>query len=269
MDINKLFIQGNLACGRVLNVLPENEIGSPKQYMMKILRNVTLPSLNELHPCIYRTCINVSQLVVLPDESRDVGMVGYRIPLELTRGQRILGIKQCFPGSSSTLTSPSTTTHATNYINGLWTGAYPNRYGRMSSANLYESVLTANLMYADMQLLGQIKEAPTPRFEAPNILWLNRAYEHSGTLDITFRLENDDNLLSIPDSAFEAVKRLFILDLKASIYNEYGIMSSLETPFGTIDLKIEDWSSAYDQRTELYDTYMATSHLRKHAMVCG
>jgi len=120
-----------------------------------------------------------------------------------------------------------------------------------------------------MQLMGQVKEAPVPRFEAPNILWMNSSYANSGTFDITFRLENDDNLISIPDSAFEAVKRLFILDLKASIYSQYGIMSSMDTPFGTIDLKIEDWSSCYEQRTDLYDTYMATSHLRKHGMFSG
>lgn len=269
MDINKLFIQGNIACGRVLKILPESDIGSPKQYMARILKNVTLPSLNELHPCLYRTSVRTDQLIKLPDDSKRLDLVGYRIPIDITRGQRIMGIKHCYPTSSSKITDDNTVIHSRNYMTGLWSGAYPNKYGRTSSANLYESVLSANIMYADMQLLGQLKESPVTRFEAPNIIWITKSYENCGSLDITFRLENDDNLISIPDSAFEAVKRLFILDLKSSIYSEYGILSTLETPYGTIDLKIEDWSGCSDQRSELYDTYMSTAHLRKHGMFSG
>ena len=48
MDINLLFKSAEMACGRVLKILPEDEIGSPKQYLQDILETRTMPSLNEL-----------------------------------------------------------------------------------------------------------------------------------------------------------------------------------------------------------------------------
>ena len=44
MALNNLLKSGMRECGRVLKLLPKDEIGSPTEYMMKIIREETLPS---------------------------------------------------------------------------------------------------------------------------------------------------------------------------------------------------------------------------------
>ena len=63
MDINRLIREGMRNCGRVLKVLPEEEIGSPKEYMMDVITNVTLPSINYLYPHVIKRNISVSNLI--------------------------------------------------------------------------------------------------------------------------------------------------------------------------------------------------------------
>ena len=39
MDINKLFRAAEQKCGRILNMLPKDQIGSPREYLMQILQD--------------------------------------------------------------------------------------------------------------------------------------------------------------------------------------------------------------------------------------
>ena len=100
MDINRLFKAGDSVCGRVMRVLPEKEIGSPKQYMMKVLKDFTKPSLDELYPRLYRTTLNVNDLIPLDNITTTSLYVGYRIPLSLTNGLEILGIRNFSPSAT-------------------------------------------------------------------------------------------------------------------------------------------------------------------------
>ena len=61
---------------------------------------------------------------------------------------------------------------------------------------------------------------------------------------------------------YEGVKRLFILDLKKSIYNEFGNYTEIDTPYGTLDLRIQNWEGAEQERNELFDNFRSTSHFR-------
>ena len=261
MDINKLFQAAEFECGRVLKILPEKEIGSPKQYMTKVLEISTLPSLDILYPRIIT--ISIGDLTPIGTRGNNVG---YRIPFNKTEGLEIISVRSLVTKTTNEqisgidMNNVATTNNVRMY-------AYHNRFGRYSSANMYEAIVTAQINYADRMALSQVLEAPTPRFEAPNILWLNRSASGYASYDVQLCTKNDPNLVTIDDRVFEAVKRLFILDLKAAIYGEYGILSTIETPFGTIDLKIEDWSNARQERQDLYDQYESMSHLRRHAPI--
>lgn len=265
MDINLLFRAGERACGRVLRVLPKDEIGSPKQYMTSILQEETLPSLNILYPRIYTAAIDVSQLIPVEDNQR-VGYSTYRIPRELTEGLGIVSIRSCNPistdGAGGTGAFPCGIGYGTNTL-------FTNKYGRYGSATLYEQVALTQLSYADNQLLGSVTAAPRFRFMPPNIILLSDGFSKSNILSITFLLENDPNLVAIENSAYDAIKRLFILDIKKSIYNEYSIMNQIDTPYGTVDLKIDDWSGAESERNELYSEYLSTAHIRNSTIISG
>ena len=269
MDINKLFRSADMSCGRVLSILPEKEIGSPKQYMQEILEIKTLPSLNEVYPYLKRIRLHTSDLEILP--SKDPYYIGYRIPLEQTNGLRIQSIRSCFPGTGGSEydTIASGGSSMASVGRGLRMASYPNRYGRYSSAHLYETAYTAMMAYADNMLLGQYQEAPTPRFQPPNIIWINKSYSSSPIMTVTLCLENDKNLITIPDDQFEGVRRLFVLDIRSTVYAQYGMLSAIETALGTLDLKIDDWANAEAERADLFDQYKAMSHLRKHTIITG
>ena len=270
MDINLLFKNAEMVCGRVLKILPENEIGSPKQYLQDILETRTLPSLNEVYPHIKRIELNVTGLPQL--HGSDPLYVGYRIPAELTSGLEIYSIKSCYSGTGGTASSSQTMVDGSGVGRlgrGLRLAAYPNKYGRYSSANLYETTLMAQLSYADNMLLGQYQEAIVTRFQPPNIMWVNKSYACTSVFTVTLCMENDKNLMSIPNNVFDAVKRLFILDVKSTIYNQYGMLSSIDTALGTIDLKIDDWSGAESERNDLFDQHKSFAHLRTHSIKNG
>lgn len=270
MDVQTLFSAGMRTCGRVLKVLPQEEIGSPIQYMQTILREETLPSLNILLPRLLTKKFPIYALTRVEDGDNmlDSNVPGidnrysaFRVPESIVEGAPIQGIK------SYCLTSAVGEMHDHS---GFGIGmTFPNRYGRYSSANLYEASLASSLRYADAQLIGTMVPTLRMKFFQPNVLWINKPYADDDDLfiTVTFKIQNDENLITVPDSAYEGVKELFILDLKKSIYNEYGMFSELETPYGTVNLKIDDWSSAEADRNQLYKDYLATAHYRNTAMM--
>lgn len=274
MDINKLFRAGMRECGRVLNILPKDEIGSPMDYMMEILKEETLPSLDIVYPRLYRTTFGINHLVQINDQTEltsrglDSRYIAYRIPSFLTEGLDIVSIKSCVPSTALDIGNSGDTFPRENF--GLWQWSGGGNFGRYSSANLYEAASYAQLNYVDRQLAGQFTSAFRYYFYPPNILMILASYASSKlSLTCTFCLKNDENLVSIEDTAYEGVKKLFILDLKKSIYNQYGLFSNVDTPYGTIELKIDEWSSASSERNELYDSYLATAHYRTSSMRTG
>ena len=271
MDITTLFRAGMRTCGRVLNVLPKEDIGSPMQYMQDILREETLPSLNILLPRLLTKKFPIYSLTKVEDgdNTLESSMPGvdnrysvFRVPSDIVDGGIIQGIKEYH------LAYASGDTHNHSGCGGVGM-TYPNKYGRFSSANLYEASLIASLRYADAQLIGTMVPTLRMKFFQPNVLWINKPYADEDDLfvTVTFKIQNDENLVTVPDSAYEGVKELFILDLKKSLYNEYGMFSELDTPYGTIRLKIDDWSSDESDRNQLYKDYLATAHYRNTSMM--
>ena len=269
MDLNKLLKAGMRECGRVLKLLPEDEIKSPTEYMMSILKDETLPSLDILHPMIIKKTFSTADLI--PVELNDPTAFDveiprkvilddryskFRIPIELTDGHEILTIKSCVPVNSCYGPAMDGCGVYGNYFNEL---PWNNHWGRATSGDLYGAVLTANINYADRQLVGEISRNFRFYFYAPNILMITN---YMGPLNASFCVKNDDNLISLDDMTYDSVKRLFILDLKKSIYNEFGNYTEVDTPYGTLDLKIQDWSNAEQDRNELFDNYRSTSHFR-------
>ncbi len=285
MDINTLFKAGMKYCGRVLRVLPKNGpdgIGSPKEYMMDTLRTLTLPSLNILYPILVRKSLSTSNFIPFAENDlkrssnmmlgRDIDIADvnlfnkvmsddrylmYRIPIEVTDGHEIQTIKSCVPIQANSSTVGGV---ISDYS---YAGMpYGNRWGRTSSADIYGMALASMVDFADRQLIGSVSRNFRFYFFPPNIIAVTRA----GTLNMEFCLKNDENLLTIDDMAYEGVKDLFILDLKISVYNEYGDYGVVSGPSGDYDLNIQDWASADGDRKELYARLRSKSHIRNSTM---
>lgn len=275
MDINLLLSAGMGACGRVLRLLPktgDTGIKSERAYMMKILREETLPSLNILHPIIIKKTFSTHELH--PIEINDPNLVDtqipmhqmlddryskYRIPPEIVDGHEVMTIKSCVPVSANCGYMGDGFNGSTYYNNRAWN----NRMGRATSGDLYGAALAANVSYADRQLLGSIARNFRFYFYPPNVLMITN---YIGPLNASFCLKNDENLISLDDMAYDGAKQLFILDLKKRIYSEFGNYTEVDTQFGLLDLKISSWESAEDARNELFATFRSTSHFRTSSM---
>jgi len=94
-------------------------------------------------------------------------------------------------------------------------------------------------------------------FHPPNIIEVFPKSSHSSNRTILFvtRFVHPSHLMTIPLSLIEQWKKLVEYDVKISLYEILKHYESTETPFGTIDLKIDSWSSAEDSRTSLLETW--------------
>lgn len=277
MDVNQLFRAAERKCGRVLRVLPKKEIGSPRQYLMQVLKDETLPTLDICFPYQIKKTFVIESLINCDfaqdsyyNQAIDDRYAAYRIPLEVTNGQEIMSIKDLVPSTQISRESINDGYVVGSTVLGFRNITGPNRYGRYSSANVYEAVSMAQLEYVDKMLMGNVQSQFRYYFYQPNILMMSRQYAtRGGQYSATFNLKNDPNLVTIPDTAFDAVKKLFILDVKAAIFGEYGIFGEIDTPDGPISLGISEWSGAEAERNDLEMNYRSKAHIRNTSMRSG
>ena len=78
---------------------------------------------------------------------------------------------------------------------------------------------------------------------------------------ITYLQEHDSTLGSIPDSESESFYKLAVLDCKMGCYDYMKHYNELSTAHGSINLKIDDWANASQDRDALLDKWDDTFHL--------
>ena len=82
-----------------------------------------------------------------------------------------------------------------------------------------------------------------------------------GKVDIEIAVEHADNLSTIPNTAWESFYELALLDIKRFLYNAMKHYTELQTAYGTVQLKIDDWQSAESDRKELIERLRDIYHL--------
>lgn len=98
------------------------------------------------------------------------------------------------------------------------------------------------------------------KFEAPRTLYVYNAYS-SSKLVIELGFEHDKTLASIPETAREEFLKLAMLDVKENLYPTLKQYTELSTAIGNINLKLDDWANAEQDRRELIDKWDDTYHL--------
>lgn len=92
------------------------------------------------------------------------------------------------------------------------------------------------------------------KFLPPNRIEL-RGYEGTDTIKIMVKIPYP-NFAFLPESTNISLERLALLDVKVVLYPELKMYDKLETADGNIDLKIDSWENAEDQRNDLLDNWM-------------
>lgn len=117
----------------------------------------------------------------------------------------------------------------------------------------------------DLQATADLMSTAAPPltfdFEAPNILHLFNYAVTSGTIVVEFGFMHADNLSTITHMEYESFYELALLDVKNLLYNTMKHYDEIQSAFGTINLKIDDWANAADQRRDLIERWSDVYHL--------
>lgn len=118
----------------------------------------------------------------------------------------------------------------------------------------------AMLSNASMNLANQVIPKMTYEYVHPRKLYIYNAY-NSYRVIIDLGFVHDKSLCSIPNTAEESFFELFALDVKENLYPTFKQFSQINTAYGNIDLKIDDWSNAESERKDLLSRWDDNFHL--------
>lgn len=149
-------------------------------------------------------------------------------------------------------------------IGNVYYGDYNRSVGYATTPELVGTTDLYNTAMMSMAVghLNSAIVAPfTFKFENPNIIHLYNFSTIATKLKVDLMMEHYDNLMSIPNSAFQTFYELVILDIKAFLYNMVKHYNEIQTVHGSVSLKIDDWQDAQSRREELVNQWKARAHL--------
>lgn len=133
--------------------------------------------------------------------------------------------------------------------------ARPNGYSDFYIPNANWSTPDAVISaMADVRMAAgvasSLAKAPTHEFVKPNLIRVYNGWA-GGMYEVELLLKHDLSLASIPDGALMDLRDLTALDMKSYLYNILKRKENLEVGVGNINLHIDDWSNAEQDRREL------------------
>ena len=135
---------------------------------------------------------------------------------------------------------------------------YPYRF-----PNIWQTLVSAN---ASMNLVRSMLPSVTFKYEHPRKLTLYNIYV-SRQIAISIAMQHDDTLASIKPTTEESFYELALLDTKVNLYSNMKYYTELQSAYGTINLRIDDWSNAEAERKDLLNTWGETYHLDGPQMI--
>lgn len=214
----------------------------PNHDIDKIFRDVlqvkTLATFSTYYPYVMKAPINISSLEPIPPITHYYSK--FRLP-EKIGGCRIIGVRQVDPGN---MEAPYGMAFAPEF--------------QLGEASTYESAM---ILHAMSHLNSALAPPLSHDFQTPNILTLYNTNVAYNTLTIHFELHHDENLSTIQNGLFEGFEKLYLLDMKRVLYGIIKPYTNLQTAVGSIDLKVDDWASAEDERKQLLEKWDQDYHL--------
>lgn len=98
------------------------------------------------------------------------------------------------------------------------------------------------------------------QYEPPRKLTLYNNYASLKVI-IDMCCKQDQSLQSIRPTAEESFFKLAVLDVKENLYQLVKHYTTIQTAYGTVELKIDDWADAANERKELINQWDDSYHL--------
>lgn len=124
-----------------------------------------------------------------------------------------------------------------------------------------ETYLQLGMTQAQADLASLAAPPITFKFDPPNILHVYNLATYYGRLEVELAFEHAQNLSTIPQTSWESFYELALLDVKRFLYNSMKHYTEIQSAFGTIVLKIDDWQSAESDRKDLIERMKDVYHL--------
>lgn len=203
----------------------------------------TLPTYSVYNPWRYPITIDLEHIRINDRQCAEDGRVEsnmYRIPpvVDSMRNDiRILGIESLYP---------------CQYVNGMYlTPSY-------STIEAYQALAIG-------QGLADLSSTMIPpltfEFLPPNRFRIYNTIIYNNRVDMVLQLTHTPELYSIPETSRESFYELALLDVKMFVYNNLKYFNGMETAIGRLDLKIDQWESAEQDRKELLNEWSNTYHM--------
>lgn len=134
-------------------------------------------------------------------------------------------------------------------------------YGGPNFDSSFDTYNALMLGQANADLYQAAQPAFSFKFQHPNLLHLFNTNSFSTQLVMEFAMQHTDNLATIPNTSWESFYDLASLDVKKFLFNALKHYRDIQTAYGTITLKIDDWEGADNERKELIEKWRDLYHL--------
>ena len=208
--------------------------------LLDILYEDTLPTFSIYFPSYYYMKADLTKCEKAPIQVRTTTEKAYY--LDIPHGLEILEISDI-----------------QRYEYGLNDYYVPNTTG-LDSYSIFNNQIMQGMIESMMSV------ALSWEFKSPNILIIDEPESVTPrTITMTFNVLHANDLSTVNFTYRDELTKLFIIDLKIALYNDLKFYDKTDSTFGQIDLKIDSWEDAPNQREELLNYWeeIFLSHRQK------
>ena len=232
MNLSTLITRIKMKLGIYTIALPIDNVDG---FIEDIIKDITLPVFSQYNPYTERMHINLKNLKRI---DRDTTYETFLLPEFNER--KLLYVKNVEYDDRSLSAI------------GLWDGTTPYACG-----SLVNQMMISN---AASKLSTLTIPKLTFEFMPPRTIRLYNAYtSYNVVMDLAF--QHDKSLQSIPPMAEESFFKLALLDVKDNLYPTVKHYNEIESAYGRIELKIDDWANAESERNDLIIQWDESYHL--------
>lgn len=211
---------------------------NPDEVFKEVLELKTLPVFSQFYPYYFTLRVDTNELEVVEETYE---YTTYELP-DVFGDREILFIRKKEEDYTDIVSS----------------------YGYIDSARAINSLNWGDMMMAQAEanLASLALPATTFEFVGPNMIKIyDKASLYSNKIILQVALEHSKNLATIPKTCYNSFYTLLSLDIKMMLYNNLKHYNDIQTAYGNINLRIDDWANAESERQELIKTWEDTHHL--------
>lgn len=205
------------------------------QIIMETIRLKTIPTFSQFIPDKLRVDLDINAMTVIKANYEESI---YELP-DVFGDRRIIGVLNIRPRNKllgSTFLSPM----------------------QIDSVDIYNSFMMSQ---ANADLYSAVAPPFTFKFEQPNVLYLYNMNTIATEITVDIMLEHMPNLSTIKNTTWESFNELALIDIKKMLFNSMKHYREMQSAYGNINLRIDDWENADNERKELIEKWRGIYHL--------